>query len=429
MRLLFFGRRMTMGEKLRCTAIIMAAGKGKRMQTAVSKQFLPVCGKEILAWTVDVFEKSPLVDNILLMASADGKEDVQHLWDNYGWKKVAAVLEGGKERQNSVANGLAAVEKDTDIVLIHDGVRPFVTEEMIADSIVAAQAYGGAVIGVPAKDTIKVCSADGLAVETPDRSTLWQIQTPQTFQRSLIVDAYEKAEKDGFLGTDDASVAEFAGHQVKVVMGSYRNIKITTKEDLVIAEAFLKEGSLKENKKEQTAPAEKGNSVKKESQERKAESKDQKKVVIYTDGACSGNPGAGGYGVVLIYGGTKRELSEGYRLTTNNRMEVLAVIKGLEALKEPCQVTLYSDSKYVVDAIQKGWVTKWKANGWYRNKKERASNVDLWERLLVQLERHQVTFQWVKGHADNPGNERCDELARGAIAAGNLLEDENYQMP
>lgn len=429
MRLLFFGRRMTMGEKLRCTAIIMAAGKGKRMQTAVSKQFLPVCGKEILAWTVDVFEKSPLVDNILLMASADGKEDVQHLWDNYGWKKVAAVLEGGKERQNSVANGLAAVGEDTDIVLIHDGVRPFVTEEMIADSIVAAQAYGGAVIGVPAKDTIKVCSADGMAVETPDRSTLWQIQTPQTFQRSLIVDAYEKAEKDGFLGTDDASVAEFAGHQVKVVMGSYRNIKITTKEDLVIAEAFLKEESLKENKKEQTAPAEKGNSVKKESHERKAESKDQKKVVIYTDGACSGNPGAGGYGVVLIYGGTKRELSEGYRLTTNNRMEVLAVIKGLEALKEPCQVTLYSDSKYVVDAIQKGWVTKWKANGWYRNKKERASNVDLWERLLVQLERHQVTFQWVKGHADNPGNERCDELARGAIAAGNLLEDENYQMP
>ena len=429
MRLLFFGRRMTMGEKLRCTAIIMAAGKGKRMQTAVSKQFLPVCGKEILAWTVDVFEKSPLVDNILLMASADGKEDVQHLWDNYGWKKVAAVLEGGKERQNSVANGLAAVEEDTDIVLIHDGVRPFVTEEMIADSIVAAQAYGGAVIGVPAKDTIKVCSADGMAVETPDRSTLWQIQTPQTFQRSLIVDAYEKAEKDGFLGTDDASVAEFAGHQVKVVMGSYRNIKITTKEDLIIAEAFLKEESLKGNKKEQTAPAEKGNSVKKESQERKAESKDQKKVVIYTDGACSGNPGAGGYGVVLIYGGTKRELSEGYRLTTNNRMEVLAVIKGLEALKEPCHVTLYSDSKYVVDAIQKGWVTKWKANGWYRNKKERATNVDLWERLLVQLERHQVTFQWVKGHADNPGNERCDELARGAIAAGNLLEDENYQMP
>lgn len=419
-----------MGEKLRCTAIIMAAGKGKRMQTAVSKQFLPVCGKEILAWTVDVFEKSPLVDTILLMASADGKEDVQHLWDSYGWKKVAAVLEGGKERQNSVANGLAAVGEETDIVLIHDGVRPFVTEEMIADSIVAAQAYGGAVIGVPAKDTIKVCSADGLAVETPDRSALWQIQTPQTFQRSLIVDAYEKAEKDGFLGTDDASVAEFAGHQVKVVMGSYRNIKITTKEDLVIAEAFFKEDlKEKEMMADQKVQEPKTNTAEKKDQESKEDKKKQRAVEIYTDGACSGNPGAGGYGVVLLYGNKRKEMSEGYRMTTNNRMEVLAVIKGLEALKEPCQVTLYSDSKYVVDAIQKGWVKKWKANGWYRNKKERASNVDLWERLLVQLERHQVTFQWVKGHADNPGNERCDELARGAIAAGNLLEDENYQMP
>lgn len=414
-----------MGKNLRCTAIIMAAGKGKRMQTAVSKQFLPVCGKEILAWTVDVFEKSPLVDKILLMASADGKEDVQNLWNAYGWKKVTAVLEGGKERQNSVANGLAAVEKDTDIVLIHDGVRPFVTEEMIVDSIDAAQEYGGAVIGVPAKDTIKVCSADGMAVETPDRSTLWQIQTPQTFQRELIVNAYEKADRDGFLGTDDASVAEFAGHQVKVVMGSYRNIKITTKEDMVIAEAFLKEEERK-NKENQQESAVGGTKVK---EQVKADQKNQRAVEIYTDGACSGNPGAGGYGVVLLYGDNKKELSEGYRLTTNNRMEVLAVIKGLEALKEPCQVTLYSDSKYVVDAIQKGWVKKWKANGWYRNKKEKASNVDLWERLLVQLERHQVTFQWVKGHADNPGNERCDELARGAIAAGNLLEDENYQMP
>lgn len=419
-----------MGEKLRCTAIIMAAGKGKRMQTAVSKQFLPVCGKEILAWTVDVFEKSPLVDTILLMASADGKEDVQHLWDSYGWKKVAAVLEGGKERQNSVANGLAAVGEETDIVLIHDGVRPFVTEEMIADSIVAAQAYGGAVIGVPAKDTIKVCSADGLAVETPDRSTLWQIQTPQTFQRDLIVNAYEKADRDGFLGTDDASVAEFAGHQVKVVMGSYRNIKITTKEDLVIAEAFFKEDlKEKEMMADQKVQEPKTNTAEKKDQESKEDKKNQRAVEIYTDGACSGNPGAGGYGVVLLYGNKRKEMSEGYRMTTNNRMEVLAVIKGLEALKEPCQVTLYSDSKYVVDAIQKGWVKKWKANGWYRNKKERAFNVDLWERLLVQLERHQVTFQWVKGHADNPGNERCDELARGAIAAGNLLEDENYQMP
>jgi ribonuclease HI len=151
-----------------------------------------------------------------------------------------------------------------------------------------------------------------------------------------------------------------------------------------------------------------------------------KEVTIYTDGACSGNPGAGGYGVVLMYGAAKKELSEGYEKTTNNRMELLAVIRGLEALKEPCRVNLYSDSKYVVDAIEKGWVVKWKQNNWMRNKKERASNVDLWQQLLVMLEKHQVKFIWVKGHADNPWNERCDELARMAIQKGDLKEDENY---
>ncbi len=152
-----------------------------------------------------------------------------------------------------------------------------------------------------------------------------------------------------------------------------------------------------------------------------------KHVEVYTDGACSGNPGAGGYGALLLYGSAKKELSQGYRMTTNNRMEMLAVIKALEALKEPCRVTLYSDSKYVIDAITKGWVAKWKQNGWQRNKKEKASNVDLWEAMLVQLERHDVTFQWVKGHADNPGNERCDALARAAIVSDNLQNDENYR--
>ncbi len=143
-----------------------------------------------------------------------------------------------------------------------------------------------------------------------------------------------------------------------------------------------------------------------------------KSVTIYTDGACSGNPGAGGYGTVLLYGTARKELSEGYQKTTNNRMELLAVIKGLEALKEPCQVTLYSDSKYVVDAIEKGWVKKWQANGWKRNQKEMALNVDLWERVLPLLEKHSVKLIWVKGHANNKENERCDFLARQAIANG-----------
>lgn len=152
-----------------------------------------------------------------------------------------------------------------------------------------------------------------------------------------------------------------------------------------------------------------------------------KKLDIYTDGACSGNPGAGGYGVVMLYKGARKELSQGYKTTTNNRMEVLAVIKGLETLKEPCEVTLYSDSKYVVDSVTKGWVYNWKKRNWIKSDKKKALNIDLWERLLVLLEKHSVEFVWVKGHAENVENERCDELARAAIAGGNLIEDENYK--
>ncbi|MDD4843309.1 MAG: ribonuclease HI [Anaerotignum sp.] len=152
-----------------------------------------------------------------------------------------------------------------------------------------------------------------------------------------------------------------------------------------------------------------------------------KTITIYTDGACSGNPGPGGYGVVMLYGAARKELSGGFLKTTNNRMELLAVIKGLEALKEPCEVKLYSDSKYVVDAIEKGWAVKWRSQGWMRNKKEKASNEDLWERLLELLKIHRVSFIWVKGHADNPENERCDQLARGAIQKNTLENDEKYQ--
>lgn len=148
-----------------------------------------------------------------------------------------------------------------------------------------------------------------------------------------------------------------------------------------------------------------------------------KKVTIYTDGACSGNPGKGGYGAVLIYNGVRKEISEGYASTTNNRMEIMAVIKALEALKEPCGVTLYSDSRYVVDAIEKGWAEKWQKNNWYRNKSEKALNSDLWQRLLALLKIHEVKFVWVKGHADNAENQRCDTLARQAILHDELKID------
>lgn len=153
----------------------------------------------------------------------------------------------------------------------------------------------------------------------------------------------------------------------------------------------------------------------------------EKQVTIYTDGACEGNPGPGGYGVVLIHDGRRRELSEGYRLTTNNRMELLAVIRGLEALKERCRVTLHSDSRYVIDGIEKGWAARWQANDWMRNKKEAAINPDLWGRLLELHDAHDIEFKWVRGHSGVPENERCDHLAVEASRGKNLQPDEVYE--
>lgn len=136
-----------------------------------------------------------------------------------------------------------------------------------------------------------------------------------------------------------------------------------------------------------------------------------KTVYLYTDGACSGNPGPGGYGAILKYGQHVKEICGGDENTTNNRMELLGVIKGLEALNEPCHVVLTSDSKYVIDALSLGWAEKWKQNGWMRNKKDAALNPDLWERLLQLTQTHEMEYHWVKGHAGHPENERCDRLA------------------
>lgn len=149
-------------------------------------------------------------------------------------------------------------------------------------------------------------------------------------------------------------------------------------------------------------------------------------VTIYGDGACIGNPGKGGYGVVLLCGKLRREISGGYRLTTNNRMELLAAITGLEALKNRCRVSLYSDSTYVVKGIELGWAKKWKAKGWKRGRKP-ALNSDLWERLLSICDKHQVEFIWVKGHSGIPENERCDQLANKAAMQPKLPVDEGYE--
>ncbi|MHB8375805.1 MAG: ribonuclease HI [Dehalococcoidia bacterium] len=155
----------------------------------------------------------------------------------------------------------------------------------------------------------------------------------------------------------------------------------------------------------------------------------RKELTIHTDGACLGNPGPGGYGVILEYQGRRRELSGGFRLTTNNRMELTAAIEGLAALKEPCAVTLYSDSAYVVRAMSEGWAVRWQSNGWRREGRKLASNRDLWERLLELCQVQDVTFRWVRGHAGNPDNERCDRLAVAAAQQKGLPIDAGYERP
>lgn len=152
-----------------------------------------------------------------------------------------------------------------------------------------------------------------------------------------------------------------------------------------------------------------------------------KKVTIYTDGACLGNPGPGGYGIVLLSDGHRKELSGGYRKTTNNRMEIMAAIVGLRALKHACAVTLFSDSRYVVQAMSEGWAKRWRAKGWQRNAKEPAKNPDLWAEMLDLSEKHQVTYQWLKGHSGHAENERCDALAVAAANQPNLPRDVAYE--
>jgi ribonuclease HI len=150
-------------------------------------------------------------------------------------------------------------------------------------------------------------------------------------------------------------------------------------------------------------------------------------VTIFTDGACLGNPGRGGYGVVLLQPPYRKELSGGYRLTTNNRMELMAVIAGLRILKKPCDVTLYSDSRYLVDALEKGWAERWRKNDWMRNTQAQAENADLWAQLLDLCARHVVKFVWVRGHTGNRENERCDQLSVQAAQGKNLRVDEGYE--
>lgn len=226
---------------MKADAIIISAGKGQRFMEGRKKQFFSLGEKPILAHTLDRFDACPLIRSILLVV---GQEDQAYCLDEivekFKFKKVSRIISGGEKRQDSVRNGLGSLSADAAIVVIHDGVRPFVTREMIEESIRSASRFGAAIIAMPVKDTIKVAGPDGTVLKTLERESLWQAQTPQTFQTPLIREAYLKAAEDGFIGTDDASLVERLGKKIHILPGSYSNIKITTPEDLMLADLILK---------------------------------------------------------------------------------------------------------------------------------------------------------------------------------------------
>jgi len=225
--------------KSRVSVVITAAGKGSRMGMQQNKQYIEIQGKPILARTIQAFEGCSRIDEIIITA---GEDEVEYCRRNivgkYGFNKVKAVVAGGASRQQSVYNGLRHVSAECGIVLIHDGARPFINAECICACIEAAEENGAACAAVPMKDTLKRADPEGFVEETVERSSLWSIQTPQAFRYNLIMEAHSKAEMDRFNGTDDAVLAERLGHRVKLVLCSYYNIKITTKEDLAFAETI-----------------------------------------------------------------------------------------------------------------------------------------------------------------------------------------------
>ena len=226
---------------MKSTAIVLAAGQGKRMNSKVQKQFLLIKGKPVLYYSLSCFQNSREIEEIIVVT---GKDSInfckQEIIEAYGFSKVKAVIAGGRERYDSVYAGLCACE-DSDYVFIHDGARPFLTEDMIRRGKEAVLASGACVIGMPSKDTIKIADENGMVASTPSRSLVWNIQTPQIFSYTAIREAYERARQQNMADiTDDAMVMErFGNMKIKLVEGSYENIKITTPEDILVAEKIL----------------------------------------------------------------------------------------------------------------------------------------------------------------------------------------------
>lgn len=222
-------------------AIILAGGRGSRMQSEIPKQYMLLAGKPLLYYSLKAFEESP-VDQIVLVT---GKGEEEYCRDRiivpYGFQKIVKIVNGGTERYHSVYEGLRALSEDTELVLIHDGARPLITPDIIADTISSVRRHGACVVGVPSKDTVKITGADGHIESTPDRDRVWIVQTPQAFRYDWIREAYDKLFAKPVSGiTDDAMVLErMSTHPVYMVKGSYTNIKITTPEDICLAEGLL----------------------------------------------------------------------------------------------------------------------------------------------------------------------------------------------
>ncbi len=243
---MIFRARFIVGCIMKTVAIIPAGGAGKRLGLEVAKQYLLLGSLPVLVHTIRVFQIMELVSAIVLVVPKEDVASVQkNIVEKYGLTKVMTVVAGGRERQDSVCNGLQAVPETCDVVIVHDGVRPFVTRDMITRVVAAAAQCGAASIGVPAKDTIKETTDENIVTATLRRQNLWQTQTPQAFGYELLCRAYAEAQRDHFYGTDDASLVERMGVNVRMVAGSHENIKITTPEDLLIAEALM------ENKKKE----------------------------------------------------------------------------------------------------------------------------------------------------------------------------------
>lgn len=232
----------------RTTALVPAAGRGLRMGGSVPKQFLALGGEPIILHTLRVFQASPAIDEIILaVPQAEMDYCLTQIVAQYHFTKVTKVVPGGQERQDSVRHALEAVRDDVDVVVVHDAVRPFVTEQMIAEVVRMAQAKGAAIIALPMKDTVKQVGADHVIERTVDRQALWLAQTPQAFRRDWLLVAHRKAHAEGVRATDDAFLIEWCGHPVSVVEGSGENIKVTRPEDMMIGEAILA-SRLKEKK-------------------------------------------------------------------------------------------------------------------------------------------------------------------------------------